>query len=76
VELHVLGIDDARAGSVGHRQAIAGSTLGIGGVQENLAEATGSKDRDLGQNGLHLSRRLVVGISAHARERLIDCQPV
>ena len=43
MELDELQIADLRAGAIGHRHAIAGRHVGIGGVQKNVAQPAGSQ---------------------------------
>ena len=43
VELHVLGVDHARAGAVGHREPVAARAGRVGRAQVDLPEAAGGE---------------------------------
>ncbi len=57
---------DAAAGAPGHRDAVAGGGVGIGGVQVDLAGAAGGQHRVLGLEGQHLAGLDVLHVQAEA----------
>ena len=76
VELHVLGVDDARAGPVGHGQPVAARAFGIGGVAVDAAQAAGGQDGGPGQVAVDGAPGLLEDVGAVAGDRLVDRQRV
>ena len=72
VKLDVLGVDDPRAGAVGHGQPVAARAHRVGRAQEDLAEAAGGQHRGPGEAADHVSGSLVEHVSAHAGQRIVD----
>ena len=72
VELHVLHVDAARPGAVGHGNAVAARPRRIRRVQKDAAEPAGRQDGLLGQDGEYFSRSLVEHIGPDAGERAIN----
>ena len=66
VELHVLGVDHARAGAVSHRDTVAAGARRVGRAQEDLPQAAGGEDR--GRARSTLRSRHSTG-RAHRRRR-------
>ena len=72
MELHVLHVDAARAGAVGHGNAVAARARRICRVQKDAAEAARRENGFLGQDGEDFSCRLVEHIRSDAGQRAID----
>ncbi len=72
MELHVLQVDAARPGAIGHGDAVAARARRIGGMQEDAAKPARCKNRFLGENGKNFSGNLIEDVRSHAGERPIN----
>ena len=72
MELDVLQIDAARAGAIGHGDAVAARARRIRRVQKDAAEAAGRQNGFLGENGEDFSRGLVEHVRADAGQRAVN----
>ena len=72
VELDVLGVDDPRAGAIGHGEAVAAGAHRVGRAQEDLAEPARGQHRRAGEAADDLAGRLVEHVGAHAGQRIVD----
>ena len=72
MELDVLHVDAARAGAIGHGDAVAARARRIRRVQKNAAEPARRQNGFLGQDGENFPRGLVEDIGSDAGQRAID----
>jgi len=72
VELHVLGVDHARAGAVGHREAVRRASPRDSWCEVDLPEPARRKHRDAGEAADDLARRLLEHVGADAGQRVVD----
>ena len=66
VELHVLGVDDPRAGALGHHYAVPDRVARVRRVQIDLAEASGGEDGEIGEHRVDVVGAVVEQIRARA----------
>jgi hypothetical protein len=76
VELHVLGVDHARAGAIRHGEAVAARPDRVGGAQEDLAEPAGGEHGGARETAIDRTGRLVEHVGADAGQRVVDRAPV
>ncbi len=72
MELDVLHVDAARAGAIGHGDAVAARARRIRRVQENAAEPARRQNRFLREDRENLPGGLVENIGSHAGQRAVD----
>ena len=72
MELDVLQVDAARAGAIGHGDAVAARARRIRRVQKNAAEAARRQNSFLGENGENFPGGLVEHVRANAGQRAVN----
>ena len=76
VKLDVLGVDDPRAGPVGHGQPVAPGAFGVGGVAVDAPQPARRQYRCSGEVPVHPSRGPVQHVRAVAGDGVVDGEGV
>ena len=72
MKLHILQINAAGSGTIGHGNSVAARARRICRVQENTSQAACGQNRFFGQHGRNFACRLIEHVGANAAQRAIN----